>query len=114
MVNTEKCTNGNGRCRQIKRALNFDEQIVNFCMFISLQMLVDLEKRHQELLETVRNLEEQKSIIEGLIKKKAKIPWPWGVTPTTHPYAPATEAMCGSAASMDAPMSMSTSAIVAS
>lgn len=77
------------------------------------QMLVDLEKRHEELLATVRNLEEQKSIIEGLIKKKAKIPWPWGY-PTTHPYAPVTEGTCGAASSMDAPMSMNTSAIVAS
>lgn len=77
------------------------------------QMLVDLEKRHEELLATVRNLEEQKSIIEGLIKKKAKMPWPWG-HPTTHPYAPVTEGSCGAASSMDAPMSMNTSAIVAS
>lgn len=77
------------------------------------QMLVDLEKRHEELLATVRNLEEQKSIIEGLIKKKAKMPWPWG-HPTTHPYVPVTEGSCGAASSMDAPMSMNTSAIVAS
>lgn len=77
------------------------------------QMLVDLEKRHEELLATVRNLEEQKSIFEGLIKKKAKMPWPWG-HPTTHPYAPVTEGTCGAASSMDAPMSMNTSAIVAS
>lgn len=76
-------------------------------------MLVDLEKRHEELLATVRNLEEQKSIIEGLIKKKAKMPWPWG-HPTTHPYAPVTEGSCGAASSMGAPMSMNTSAIVAS
>lgn len=74
---------------------------------------MDLEKRHEELLEMVRNLEEQKSIIEGLIKKKAKIPWPWG-HPTTHPYAPMTNSMCGSASVMDAPMSMNTSAIMAS
>lgn len=90
--------------RQRRRAQNSSQN----------QILADLEKRHHELLEMVRNLEEQKSIIEGLIKKKAKIPWPWGYHPTTHPYAPVTEGMCGSAASMDAPMSMTTSAIVAS
>ena len=87
-------------------------QMVTIYSFF-LQTLVDLEKRHEELLEMVRNLEEQKSIIEGLIKKKAKIPWPWG-HPTTHPYAPMTNGMCGSASVMDAPMSMNTSAIMAS
>ncbi|KAK3093035.1 hypothetical protein FSP39_010334 [Pinctada imbricata] len=84
------------------------------------ESLEDLLKRNKELLKQVKDLEEQKSIIEGLILKKAKIPWHWPYHPT--PYHPTTSTVlvamptCATmeAVAMGAPMSMAANVPVAS
>ncbi|XP_033735915.1 uncharacterized protein LOC117324253 [Pecten maximus] len=85
-----------------------------------IKTLETLEGKHQELLQKVQRLEEEKKFVEELLKNKIKIPWHvhWALPPTWHQPKttttppPTTTGMM--AVAMGAPMSMGTEVTCAS